>query len=96
MFDLQKNKLVQLDIRDIDNKLIAPWDLYNKLRPGTVVLVVATLVTWIMHETEGDLESPLKKVCIYIYLTSYLFLTFNMCIVLPRLRTQCACPCRIW
>lgn len=61
-FQHQKNKLVQLDIRDIDNELIAPWNMYDKLRPGTVVLVVATLVVWVMHEVEDDPESPLKKV----------------------------------
>lgn len=71
LFDLKKNKLVQPDIRDINNELIAPWNLYNELRPGTVVLVVATLVTWVMPEVEGNVESPLKKVCFGIFFAGW-------------------------
>lgn len=39
-------KLVQLDIRDETDVLIPPWNMCQKLRPGTIVLINATLVCW--------------------------------------------------
>jgi hypothetical protein len=39
-------KLVQLDIRDEDDNLIPPWNMNDKLRPGTIVLIDASLVCW--------------------------------------------------
>lgn len=39
-------KLVQLDIHDEDDVLIPPWQMHDKLRPGTIVLIDATLVCW--------------------------------------------------
>ncbi len=42
-FGLMKNKLVQHDIRDIDDRLIPAWKLEEGLRPGAIVLVSATL-----------------------------------------------------
>ncbi len=42
-FRLQQDKLVQHDVRDIENELIPAWRMEEELRPGTVVLVSATL-----------------------------------------------------
>ena len=48
-------KLVQLDIRDENDMLIPPWDMYDNLRPGTVVLIDASLVCWhIFTKGRGD------------------------------------------
>ena len=45
-FQQTKAKLVQQDIRDFDDNLVPPWQMHNKLQPGTLVLVRATLVSW--------------------------------------------------
>ncbi|PPQ81745.1 hypothetical protein CVT26_007673 [Gymnopilus dilepis] len=42
-FKLVNNKLIQHDIRDINDQLITPWAAYEELRPGTLVLVEATI-----------------------------------------------------
>lgn len=39
-------RLLQLDYRDKSKNLIAPWDTYEKLRPGTVVLIDAVVNCW--------------------------------------------------
>ena len=57
LFKQELTKLVQLDIRDSDNNLIPPWDMYDKLRPGTIVIIEGTLVCW--HISGG--ESGLSK-----------------------------------
>jgi hypothetical protein len=55
----QKNaKLVQQDIWDEDNKLIPPWEMYDKLRIGTIILVDSTLICWHIPNAGG----PPKKV----------------------------------
>ncbi|KAJ6568173.1 hypothetical protein B0H10DRAFT_2238259 [Mycena sp. CBHHK59/15] len=43
MFQHVNAKLLQLDIRDADNKLIPPWKQYAALRPGTLVLALVTI-----------------------------------------------------
>lgn len=45
-FQHPKAKLIQLDYRDINKKLIAPWKTYEALKPGTVVLVDAVVNCW--------------------------------------------------
>lgn len=47
-YELKENKLVQFDVRDIAGNLIPPWRNYIELRPGTLVLVEATLHCYIM------------------------------------------------
>ena len=48
-------KLVQLDICDDDDVLIPPWNIVDKLRPGTVILIDASLVCWhIFTKGRGD------------------------------------------
>ena len=39
-------KLVQQEIRDVSDELVAPWDVQHKLCPGTIVVVDSTLVCW--------------------------------------------------
>lgn len=46
LFQHEQAKLVQQDIKDINNNLVAPWDMQEKLRPGTIVVIDSTLVTW--------------------------------------------------
>ena len=55
--------IVQHNIRDIDNELITPWDAYDKLRHGTVVLIQASLLIWVMKDSDA---SPEKKVSISV------------------------------
>lgn len=55
-------KLVQLDIRDEDDNLIPPWDMFDKLRPGTMVLIDATLVCWHIF-TKGRGNNMDQRVC---------------------------------
>ncbi|TEB28226.1 hypothetical protein FA13DRAFT_1774984 [Coprinellus micaceus] len=53
MFELEKAKLVQHNIVDAQGDLVAPWQIYDKLRPGTLVLINAKLFVWHTGET-GD------------------------------------------
>ncbi|KAF8167649.1 hypothetical protein B0H34DRAFT_854551 [Crassisporium funariophilum] len=62
LFQQKKAQLVQLDIRDTDDNLIPPWDIYSKLRPGTIVLVEATLVVWHIPKSKRDKGDKDKKV----------------------------------
>lgn len=64
-FEHVNTKLIQHDIRDIEENLIAPWDAYEALCPGTVVLIEATLKCWIFAEEKGD-ETRQKKVRIFL------------------------------
>ncbi|KAG1742351.1 uncharacterized protein EDB91DRAFT_1081514 [Suillus paluster] len=43
LFQHKNTKLHQLNIRNIDNELVAPQDWYSKLQQGTLVMVRATL-----------------------------------------------------
>lgn len=54
---------MQLDVCDTDDNLIPPWDIYSKLRPGTIVLVKATLVVWHIPKSKRDKGDKDKKVC---------------------------------
>ncbi|KAG6827289.1 hypothetical protein H0H92_012474 [Tricholoma furcatifolium] len=57
-FNLINNKLVQLDIMDGDNKLIAPWKFYDALKPGTLILANCSLHCFIMrnNNNKGDVR----------------------------------------
>ena len=46
IFDLRRALLAQQEIRDNAGKLVAPWDLQSALRPGTLVVVEATLIVY--------------------------------------------------
>jgi hypothetical protein len=68
-FQQKKSKLIQLDIRDINDQLIPPWHMYEKLRPGTLVLIQGSLICWIMKESNSN---EFKKVRRNIIHTSQL------------------------
>lgn len=57
-FQHNKSKLVQLDVCDIENDLVAPWNMYNKLQPGTLVLITMKLIIWII---KADLNGGRDK-----------------------------------
>ncbi|KAF9781686.1 hypothetical protein BJ322DRAFT_1023056 [Thelephora terrestris] len=46
IFSLRRAMLAQQDIRDTDEKLIAPWETQVALHPGTLVSVEATLIVY--------------------------------------------------
>ncbi|KAJ6448506.1 hypothetical protein C8R47DRAFT_1228433 [Mycena vitilis] len=52
-FNHVKSKLVQLDVRDINNDLIPPWKFYDALKPGTLVLALVSLHCFVMTDTSG-------------------------------------------
>ncbi|KAJ7819543.1 hypothetical protein B0H13DRAFT_1661360 [Mycena leptocephala] len=60
-FNHIKAKLVQLDVRDVQNNLIAPWKYYEALRPGTLVLVLASLHCFSMMD-DGGKERKERKI----------------------------------
>ncbi|KAG6883574.1 hypothetical protein C0992_008425, partial [Termitomyces sp. T32_za158] len=49
-FNLVRNKLVQLDVWDAENNLVAPWTFYDALKPGTLVLMMCTLHCFVMKD----------------------------------------------
>jgi hypothetical protein len=53
-FDLLKNKLFQHATRDINNELIPAWTIEQGLRPGTVVIVSATLHIFNIKDKKSD------------------------------------------
>jgi len=57
-FKQSKAKLVQLYLEDIENHFIPPWQIYDKLRPGKVILIQATLIFWVIKEKNNE-----KKLC---------------------------------
>jgi hypothetical protein len=62
LFKHTNAKLIQLDIRDVDNKLIPPQKWYEALRPGTLVLATVTLHVYVMPDDRRTGE--VKKVII--------------------------------
>ncbi|KAJ7024242.1 hypothetical protein C8F04DRAFT_969285 [Mycena alexandri] len=60
-FNHTKAKLVQLDVRNIKNELIPPWEFYEALRPGTLVLWLVSLHCFSMTD-DGGKERKERKV----------------------------------
>ncbi|KAK6996434.1 hypothetical protein R3P38DRAFT_2799750 [Favolaschia claudopus] len=68
-----KAMLVQLDVRDAtargpadsEDPLVPPWDFYDRLRPGTLVLVDASLHIFVMNDTDSKGAIRPKKRKIY-------------------------------
>lgn len=58
LFKLKLAKLKQRSLVDINDKLIAPWEEYDKLRTGTVVLMRVTLHTYTITEGNKDKKVP--------------------------------------
>ncbi|KAF8068633.1 hypothetical protein FPV67DRAFT_1668709 [Lyophyllum atratum] len=52
-FSIVHNKLVQQDIRDPDDQLIHPADIYSALRPGTLIMAEATLHAFLLRDNGG-------------------------------------------
>ncbi|KAJ7606485.1 hypothetical protein DFH06DRAFT_1348024 [Mycena polygramma] len=52
-FNHVKSKLVQLDVRNINNDLIPPWKFYDALKPGTLVLALVSLHCFVMTDISG-------------------------------------------
>ncbi|KAF8804244.1 hypothetical protein BYT27DRAFT_7214040 [Phlegmacium glaucopus] len=58
-FQQEHAKLVQLEIEDTKEKLIPPWELYDKLQ---VVLIETTLVCWHIPDHNGASTTDRKRV----------------------------------
>jgi len=54
LFQHKFAKVVQQDIMDTEDQLVAPWLMHDKLRPGTIVVVDTTLVCWHIGGKEGQ------------------------------------------
>ncbi|KAJ6627079.1 hypothetical protein B0H10DRAFT_417881 [Mycena sp. CBHHK59/15] len=53
-FSLVNAKLVQLDIRDADNKLIPPWKQYEALRPGSLIIALVSIHIFTFKDAGAD------------------------------------------
>ncbi|KAJ7109674.1 hypothetical protein C8R43DRAFT_904739 [Mycena crocata] len=57
-FNQTKARLVQLDVRDGTengkNALVPPFNFYDRLRPGTLVLISASLHIFVMNDTDAN------------------------------------------
>ncbi|KAF8240522.1 hypothetical protein L208DRAFT_1232639 [Tricholoma matsutake] len=58
LFCHQAAELIQHDMRDVDLHLIPPWEYYDKLRPGTMVLCNVTLHLYQMTITNTKGNQP--------------------------------------
>jgi hypothetical protein len=67
-FNHIKAKLVQLDVCDVQNNLIAPWKFYEALRPGTLVLVLASLHCFSMMDDSGKERRERKVIPRFLFL----------------------------
>jgi len=52
-------KLMQHDVRGMDNKIIPPWEYYEELRPGTIVLCNVTMH---MYQINNPKQKKIRKV----------------------------------
>ncbi|KAF4602933.1 hypothetical protein EYR38_003337 [Pleurotus pulmonarius] len=70
LFKDPNNRVVQQAIYDVDQSLVRPWDQYQALRPGTIVLVTAALQRINNHNlTQWRLEMESIKILIPADLT---------------------------
>jgi hypothetical protein len=60
-FQFGGNKLRQLDIRDEASQLIPPWKCYDELRPGTLVLVKASLHIYAFTDNVGAVKRKVSN-----------------------------------
>ena len=51
-FDHHHAQLKQLNIKDVDGKLVPPWKLYELLKPGTLIIANVTLHCFVFPEGE--------------------------------------------
>jgi len=85
-------KLVQHNICNIDSNLIPPWpwELYDKLHLGTLVLVNNTLYCWIIKDNDAK-EDKVCCLCILSHLAAN-----KLYQDLPGQHKKHLCPRRIW
>ncbi|THU90129.1 hypothetical protein K435DRAFT_864605 [Dendrothele bispora CBS 962.96] len=48
-FAFNNARLVQPDFRDVTQQLIGPWDFYEKLKPGTLVMANIDVAVFLVH-----------------------------------------------
>ncbi|KAJ3935933.1 MAG: hypothetical protein NXY57DRAFT_886868 [Lentinula lateritia] len=60
VFAMRKAKLIQPQWTNINNELIVPWEYYNYLRPGTVVVATICIEVFVMPVGTGN--NTLRKV----------------------------------
>lgn len=56
LFDLEKDKLIQHNIVDEEDQIVPCWSLYDRLRPGTLLLCKVTLHGWNIGIREGKFK----------------------------------------
>ncbi|KAJ7435647.1 hypothetical protein B0H11DRAFT_2256979 [Mycena galericulata] len=61
-FQQTNAKLMQLDVRDVNNKLIPPWRQYAGLRNSTLVLALVTVHIYTFTDGRGDSSRDRKTV----------------------------------
>ncbi|TEB31085.1 hypothetical protein FA13DRAFT_1709932 [Coprinellus micaceus] len=61
-FQLERKKLLQHDVRDLNNKLIHPKDYWSALRPGTLLLIKATLHVSLVKGTSGGRHRKIYQI----------------------------------
>ncbi|KAJ7748833.1 hypothetical protein DFH07DRAFT_962037 [Mycena maculata] len=61
-FEHINSKLVQLDIRGPNNKLIPPWKQYKALRPGSIVIALVTIHIYTFKDHGSDHDRDRKIV----------------------------------
>lgn len=59
-FQQPNARLVQFDWRGVDNKLVVPSLWYSTFRPGTLVLIKATLIAW-------TVQGKIVRACLFFF-----------------------------
>ncbi|KAJ3887459.1 hypothetical protein GG344DRAFT_68792 [Lentinula edodes] len=80
VFAMKKAKLIQPQWTNVNNDLIAPWEYYNYLRPGTVV--VATICIEVFVMPVGSDNNTLRKIY-HATITSLKVVADSDLVVLP-------------
>ncbi|KAJ4477725.1 hypothetical protein C8J55DRAFT_489728 [Lentinula edodes] len=80
VFAMKKAKLIQPQWTNINNDLIVPWEYYNYLRPGTVV--VATICIEVFVMPVGSENNTLRKIY-HTTITSLKVVANSDLVVLP-------------
>lgn len=73
------SKLVQNEIVDADGTtLIPPWEEYEKLRPGTLVIATVSLHAYVMKvkDRDGNETGKDRRVCLRLFIHLFTVLMF--------------------
>ncbi len=78
MFRLVNVKLIQREVVDAEGNLVPPWEMYDKLHPGTLVLIKVQLLTFELPDQQNDgiRKVPLAAPLIDCVLTLFRFTSF--------------------